>query len=145
MERLRFRHILLPLIITSIQFRQWQWTSGVIQVSRYCDKGTVSRDVRPLFFSIKISVLTFSYINSNSRSYLNVLKCMRSCHRYRMNDAWGIIDTACTVGWVDIGTRTKVPLKFVTYLSKITKINEESFLTQWPLHHWSKSFGSCTI
>jgi hypothetical protein len=36
----------------------------------------------------------------------------------------------CTVGWVDIGTRTKVPLKFVTYLSKITKINEKSVLTQ---------------
>jgi hypothetical protein len=30
------------------------------------------------------------------------------------------------LGWVDIGTRTKVPLKFVTYLSKITKINEKS-------------------
>jgi hypothetical protein len=36
----------------------------------------------------------------------------------------------CTVGWVDIGTRTKVSLKFVTYLSKITKINEKSVLTQ---------------
>jgi hypothetical protein len=36
----------------------------------------------------------------------------------------------CTLGWVDIGTRTKVPLKFVTYLSKITKINEKSVLTQ---------------
>jgi hypothetical protein len=36
----------------------------------------------------------------------------------------------CTVGWVDIGTRTKVPLKFVTYLSKITKINEKSVLAQ---------------
>jgi hypothetical protein len=35
-----------------------------------------------------------------------------------------------TIGWVDIGTRTKVPLKFVTYLSKITKINEKSVLTQ---------------
>jgi hypothetical protein len=35
-----------------------------------------------------------------------------------------------TVGWVDIETRTKVPLKFVTYLSKITKINEKSVLTQ---------------
>jgi hypothetical protein len=31
----------------------------------------------------------------------------------------------CAIGWVDIGTRTKVPLKFVTYLSKITKINEK--------------------
>jgi hypothetical protein len=49
--------------------------------------------------------------------------------------------TKYTEGWVDIGTRTKVPLKFVTYLSKITKINEKSVLTQWPLHH----FGSCTI
>jgi hypothetical protein len=30
------------------------------------------------------------------------------------------------VGWVDIGTRTKVPLKFVIpYLSKVTKINEK--------------------
>jgi hypothetical protein len=36
----------------------------------------------------------------------------------------------CSLGWVDIGTRTKVPLKFVTYLSKITKINEKSVLTQ---------------
>jgi hypothetical protein len=50
-----------------------------------------------------------------------------------------------TVGWVDIGIRTKVPLRFVTYLSKVTKINEKSVLTQWPLHHWSKHFGSCTI
>jgi hypothetical protein len=35
-----------------------------------------------------------------------------------------------TIGWVDIGTRTKVPLKFVTYLSKNTKIREKSVLTQ---------------
>jgi hypothetical protein len=33
----------------------------------------------------------------------------------------------CTVGWVDIGTRTKVPLRLVTYLSKVTKINEKVF------------------
>jgi hypothetical protein len=31
--------------------------------------------------------------------------------------------TKCTVGWVGIRTRTKVPLRFVTYLSKVTKIN----------------------
>jgi hypothetical protein len=36
----------------------------------------------------------------------------------------------CRVGWVDIGTGTKVPLRFVTYLSKVTKINEKSGLTQ---------------
>jgi hypothetical protein len=36
----------------------------------------------------------------------------------------------CTVEWVDIGTRTKVPQGFVTYLSKTTKINEKSVLTQ---------------
>jgi hypothetical protein len=30
----------------------------------------------------------------------------------------------CTVGWADIGTRTKVPLRFVTYLSKVLKIDE---------------------
>jgi hypothetical protein len=30
------------------------------------------------------------------------------------------------VGWVDIETGTKVPLRFVTYLSKVTKINEKS-------------------
>jgi hypothetical protein len=40
-----------------------------------------------------------------------------------------LIPRACAVGWVDIGTRTKVPLKFITYLSKITKINEKSVLT----------------
>jgi hypothetical protein len=34
------------------------------------------------------------------------------------------------IGWVDIGTGTKVPLRFVTYLSKISKINEKSVLTQ---------------
>jgi hypothetical protein len=36
----------------------------------------------------------------------------------------------CGVGWVDIGTGTKVPLRFVTYLSNVTKINEKSVLTQ---------------
>jgi hypothetical protein len=40
------------------------------------------------------------------------------------------LSNGCIIGWVDIGTRTKVPLKFVTYLSKITKINEKSVLTQ---------------
>jgi hypothetical protein len=39
--------------------------------------------------------------------------------------------TLCyTVGWVDSGTGTKVPLRFVTYLSKVMKINEKSVLTQ---------------
>jgi hypothetical protein len=32
----------------------------------------------------------------------------------------------CRLGWVDIGIGTKVPLGFVTYLSKVTKINEKS-------------------
>jgi hypothetical protein len=32
----------------------------------------------------------------------------------------------CIVGWVDIGIGTKVPLRFVTYLSKVKKINEKS-------------------
>jgi hypothetical protein len=40
------------------------------------------------------------------------------------------LESGCGVGWVDIGSRTKVPLKFVTYLSKITNINEKSVLTQ---------------
>jgi hypothetical protein len=35
---------------------------------------------------------------------------------------------AIPLGWVDIGTGTKVPLKFVTYISKVTK---KSVLTQW--------------
>jgi hypothetical protein len=34
------------------------------------------------------------------------------------------------VGWVDIGTGTKVPLRFVSYLSNVTKINQKSVLTQ---------------
>jgi hypothetical protein len=34
------------------------------------------------------------------------------------------------VGWVDVGTRTKVPLRLVTYLSKVTKITEKSVMTQ---------------
>jgi hypothetical protein len=37
---------------------------------------------------------------------------------------------AWTIGWIDIRTGTKVPLRFVTYLSKVTKINEKSVLTQ---------------
>jgi hypothetical protein len=56
----------------------------------------------------------------------------------RKSDVFDIVNTThyyedeihYTLGWVDIGTRTKVPLKFVTYLSKITKINEKSVLTQ---------------
>jgi hypothetical protein len=36
----------------------------------------------------------------------------------------------CTVGWVDIGIGTKVPLRCVTSLSKVAKINEKSVLTQ---------------
>jgi hypothetical protein len=40
------------------------------------------------------------------------------------------ITVHCTVGWVDIGTRTKVPLRFVTFISKVMKINEKSVLTQ---------------
>jgi hypothetical protein len=36
----------------------------------------------------------------------------------------------CALGWVDVGTRKKVPLRFVTYLSQVTKINEKSVLTQ---------------
>jgi hypothetical protein len=39
------------------------------------------------------------------------------------------------VGWVDIGIGTKVPLRFVTYLSKVTKINKQSVLTQKILGH----------
>jgi hypothetical protein len=35
--------------------------------------------------------------------------------------------------WDDIGTGTKVPLRFVTYLSKVTKINEKSVLTFDPV------------
>jgi hypothetical protein len=38
--------------------------------------------------------------------------------------------TTSTLGWIDIGTGTKVPLRFVTYLSKVMKINEKSVLTQ---------------
>jgi hypothetical protein len=46
----------------------------------------------------------------------------------------------CTIGWVDIGTRTKVPLKFVTYHSKITKINDpvtasSLVKTFWVMHY----------
>jgi hypothetical protein len=38
--------------------------------------------------------------------------------------------TGSTVGWVDIGIGTKVPLRFIAYLSKVTKINVKSVLTQ---------------
>jgi hypothetical protein len=37
---------------------------------------------------------------------------------------------ACyAVGWVDIRTRTEVPLRFVVYLAKVSKIDEKMF---WP-------------
>jgi hypothetical protein len=36
----------------------------------------------------------------------------------------------CILGWVDIGSRTEVPLRIVTYFSKVTKIDEKSVLTQ---------------
>jgi hypothetical protein len=35
-----------------------------------------------------------------------------------------------TVGWVDIGIKTKVPLRFVKYLSKVSEIDEKNALTQ---------------
>jgi hypothetical protein len=38
--------------------------------------------------------------------------------------------TVYALGWVDIGTRTKVPLRCVTYLSKVTRIDDKSVLTQ---------------
>jgi hypothetical protein len=38
----------------------------------------------------------------------------------------------CRVGWVDIGTRTKVPMRFVTYLSKVMKWTKKVF---WPSDH----------
>jgi hypothetical protein len=55
---------------------------------------------------------------------------------------FGLYILYCIVGWVDIGTGTKVPLRFVTYLSKVTKITKKTHL---PLHHWLKHFESCTI
>jgi hypothetical protein len=48
------------------------------------------------------------------------------------------------LGWVDIGTRTKVPKRFVTYLSKVVKINKKCFdqvipsqlvKTFWVMHY----------
>jgi hypothetical protein len=35
-----------------------------------------------------------------------------------------------TLGWVDIATRTKVPLRFVTYLSKVSETDEKNVLKQ---------------
>jgi hypothetical protein len=32
-------------------------------------------------------------------------------------------------------------MRFVTYLSTVTKISEKSVMTQCPLHHWSNHFG----
>jgi hypothetical protein len=34
----------------------------------------------------------------------------------------------CTVGWVDIGTVARVPLKFVVDLKKVGKINQKKFV-----------------
>jgi hypothetical protein len=48
------------------------------------------------------------------------------------------------IGWVVIGTRTKVPLMFVIFLSKVSEIDEKNVLTQSSLHDWSQSFGSLT-
>jgi hypothetical protein len=36
----------------------------------------------------------------------------------------------CILGWVDIGTRTKVPLRVVTYLSKVSETDEKNVLKQ---------------
>jgi hypothetical protein len=49
----------------------------------------------------------------------------------------GLEDGGWTLGWVDIGTRTKVPLRFVFYLSKVTKIVTASSLvkTFWVMHY----------
>jgi hypothetical protein len=47
--------------------------------------------------------------------------------------------------WLFFTFSTKVPLRFVTYLPKVPKIAKKNLLTQWPLHQWSRLFGSCTI
>jgi hypothetical protein len=48
----------------------------------------------------------------------------------KKNIVCGPLGPGSILGWVDIGTRTKVPLKFVTYPSKTTKIIKKSVLTQ---------------
>jgi hypothetical protein len=45
----------------------------------------------------------------------------------------------CRVGWVDIGTRTKVPLWFVTYLSKVTP--SSLVKTFWVIHYRFHNMG----
>jgi hypothetical protein len=40
------------------------------------------------------------------------------------------MNKVCALGWVDIGSGTKVPLRFVTHLSKVTKIKGKIVLTQ---------------
>jgi hypothetical protein len=42
----------------------------------------------------------------------------------------GTVSRDWGIGWVDMGTGTKVPMRFVTNLSKVTKINEKSVLIQ---------------
>jgi hypothetical protein len=39
---------------------------------------------------------------------------------WKSNGAPRIVCSGSTLGWVDFGTGTKVPLRFVTYLSKVT-------------------------
>jgi hypothetical protein len=40
--------------------------------------------------------------------------------------------TQCTVGWVDIGTSTWVPLEFIHFYVKVLKTAIKSFLVKWP-------------
>jgi hypothetical protein len=76
---------------------------------------------------------------------IQVYRVLNNVHRWSIYVFLRNNICRCPLGWVDIGTGTKVPLRFVKYLSKVTKINEKSVLNQWPLHHWSKHFGACTI
>jgi hypothetical protein len=98
-------------------------------------EGRKSRDTVPLNFKLLITLkLQISYkclkLNFGAWKEKRFRLLTDSSDQSVLSEGGqGLLTTVFILytGWVDIGTRTKVPLKFVTYLSKITKINEKVF------------------
>jgi hypothetical protein len=51
----------------------------------------------------------------------------------------------CALGWVDIGTRTWVPLECIHFYVKVPKTAIKSFLVKWPFEERSFFLGSGTL
>jgi hypothetical protein len=53
--------------------------------------------------------------------------CISMIRTHVVLSPWQTVQDYCTVGWVDIGTRARVPFRFVVYLKKVGKKTKNCF------------------